>query len=92
MTEARTTNAYSSESAFSTAQSLFSYQHVNFSIERLLTEGSDSQLEYLFQKSAIDVRTELKARFDRGERFITTEACDNFCALNGCQGHQFKDG
>ncbi|MBM7250360.1 hypothetical protein JTY84_20680 [Citrobacter freundii] len=37
-------------SVFSHDQSQFSYRHVDFSIELLLSSGSDSQLEYLFLK------------------------------------------
>ncbi|WP_407214795.1 hypothetical protein [Enterobacter kobei] len=53
-------------SVFSHDQSQFSYRHVDFSIELLLSSGSDSQLEYLFLKPAAEVKADLQRRLGRG--------------------------
>ncbi|MCX2663049.1 hypothetical protein OQ627_16860 [Klebsiella pneumoniae] len=74
-------------SVFSHDQSQFSYQHVDFSIELLLSSGSDSQLEYLFLKPAAEVKADLQRRLGRGELFVTTDSCDNFSEVYGCMGH-----
>ncbi|ENR9964143.1 hypothetical protein ACEXTD_003133 [Salmonella enterica] len=74
-------------SVFSHDKSQFTYRHVDFSIELLLSSGSDSQLEYLFLKPAVEVRTDLQRRLGRGERYVTTDSCDNFSEIYGCMGH-----
>ncbi|MBL5885697.1 hypothetical protein I7V28_19540 [Lelliottia amnigena] len=74
-------------SAFSPVESEFLYKHTAFSIERLLNNPNDSQLEYLFERPADEVREELELRLLRGEQYITTVTCSNFCAENGCLGH-----
>ncbi len=73
--------------AFSPVESEFLYKHTAFSIERLLNNPDDSQLEYLFERPADAVREELMLRFLRGEQYITTVMCCNFSAENGCLGH-----
>lgn len=72
---------------FSQDNRQFAYRHVDFSIELLLSSGTDSQLEYLFLKSAAEIRNDLQQRFDRGERYVTTATCDNFSEVEGCKGH-----
>lgn len=72
---------------FSQDNSQFTYRHVDFSIELLLSSGTDSQLEYLFLKSAAEIRSDLQQRFERGECYVTTESCDNFSEVEGCKGH-----
>ncbi|HBD2921734.1 TPA: hypothetical protein JLC50_004734 [Escherichia coli] len=74
-------------SIFSHEQSQFTYRHVDFSIELLLSSGSDTQLEYLFLKPTAEVKSDLQRRLDRGERFVTMENCDNFSEVDGCMGH-----
>ncbi|MGV7963783.1 hypothetical protein QPK13_22780 [Photorhabdus tasmaniensis] len=75
------------KSSFTNVENQFSYRHVDFSIELLLSSGDDSQLEYLFLKTAAEVRQDLQARYERGERYVTTDTCDNFSELVGCMGH-----
>ncbi|MDD8377311.1 hypothetical protein LAW41_23275 [Escherichia coli] len=53
----------------------------------LLSSGTDSQLEYLFLKPAAEVKTDLQRRLASGERYVTTESCDNFSEVDGCMGH-----
>ena len=74
-------------SVFSNDNSHFTYRHIDFSIELLLSSGTDSQLEYLFLKPAADVKIDLQRRLASGERYVTTESCDNFSEVDGCMGH-----
>ncbi|WP_251871176.1 hypothetical protein, partial [Escherichia coli] len=74
-------------SVFSNDNSHFTYRHIDFSIELLLSSGTDSQLEYLFLKPAAEVKIDLQRRLASGERYVTTESCDNFSEVDGCMGH-----
>ncbi|CHY04518.1 Uncharacterised protein [Salmonella enterica subsp. enterica serovar Typhi] len=65
-------------SVFSNDNSHFTYRHIDFSIELLLSSGTDSQLE---------VKIDLQRRLASGERYVTTESCDNFSEVDGCMGH-----
>lgn len=47
-------------SVFSNDNSHFTYRHIDFSIELLLSSGTDSQLEYLFLKPAAEVKIDLR--------------------------------
>ena len=73
--------------AFTPVENEFLYKHIALSIERLLNNPDDAQLEYLFEKPADAVRDDLKARLLRGEQYITTSTCSNFCSEKGCMGH-----
>lgn len=87
MTRNSTQTLHGSGKVFTPDSNEFLYRHVALSIVRLLNNPDDSQLEYLFERPADVVREDLKTRFLRGEQYITTAICSNFCSLNGCQGH-----
>ncbi|MEP8849132.1 hypothetical protein ABKU49_05325 [Enterobacter hormaechei] len=87
MTRSSTQTLPDSENAFAPVSNDFLYQHIALSIERLLNNPDDAQLEYLFERPADMVREDLKARLLRGEQYITTATCNNFCSVKGCLGH-----
>jgi hypothetical protein len=74
-------------SVFDSVEEPFVFRHVSLPIEQLLTTALDAQLEYMFQRPVDEIKLDLQARQNCGEKLITTEICDNFCPVLGCQGH-----
>ena len=67
------------------------FHHEHFNIAKLLNEGSDDFLKYLFGRPADEVRSELNEKLLQGVKITTNGFCDNFSNHRGCLGHTYKE-
>lgn len=63
------------------------YKHECYGLEKLLLADDDFLL-YLFGGDNVEaLRTDLKLRYEAGDRLITTQNCPDFSPVRGCPGH-----